>query len=356
MPELHHCRSCFNDTLSLPWMSGNMPETTCDFCGSQDVPTWSVVAAAEFIGPLAQAYERNPDGTPLHQALQDEWAPFGDLTGDTRVKLIRAILASSELETPDALELVTVRRRPGRDSAALTEAWSSFSQDLRIRNRWFPPNLEDGLDILDGVVQAHRWIASQGQVLHRARVCLSGDKFEASDMKKPPPHLASGGRGNPMGIAHFYGASTRDTAVKECRPVHNCTVTVARFSLMREFDLLDLTPTTAIDPFQLALASDEGATWERYAEAITSRLVREHIGAELARPVRPNEGEADYASTQFVCEFAKMRGVDGVRYQSAVDPGEWNVVLFDDDALTCLDIQRFEVVSLDLSIETVSET
>jgi hypothetical protein len=52
------------------------------------------------------------------------------------------------------------------------------------------------------------------------------------------------------------------------------------------------------------------------------------LGEELSRPVVPRSAPVEYLPSQYLCEFIKHCGFDGVVYRSSVGPGV-NVALFD---------------------------
>ena len=52
------------------------------------------------------------------------------------------------------------------------------------------------------------------------------------------------------------------------------------------------------------------------------------LGEELTRPVVPQSAAIDYVPSQYLCEFIKKCGYDGVMYRSSVGDGV-NMALFD---------------------------
>lgn len=57
------------------------------------------------------------------------------------------------------------------------------------------------------------------------------------------------------------------------------------------------------------------------------------MGDELTRPVLPQGAAIDYVPSQFLCEFIKKCGYDGVVYRSAVGDGI-NLALFKPEIAT----------------------
>jgi len=51
------------------------------------------------------------------------------------------------------------------------------------------------------------------------------------------------------------------------------------------------------------------------------------LGEELTRPVLPRSAAFDYVPSQYLCEYVKVCGFDGVMYRSSVGDGV-NLALF----------------------------
>jgi len=84
-------------------------------------------------------------------------------------------------------------------------------------------------------------------------------------------------------------------------------------------DLRD--PRELVSPFLLA---DAGAIGQMRADI----PFLERLGEELTRPVLPQCAAIDYIPSQYLCEFIKKSGYDGVVYRSSVSSGS-NLALFD---------------------------
>ena len=74
------------------------------------------------------------------------------------------------------------------------------------------------------------------------------------------------------------------------------------------------------------------------------------LGSELTTPVLPTSAAIDYIPSQYLCEFIKKSGFDGVVYDSAVTDGI-NVALFDTEAATVGQVEEFGVISVDVNME-----
>jgi hypothetical protein len=54
----------------------------------------------------------------------------------------------------------------------------------------------------------------------------------------------------------------------------------------------------------------------------------QRLGEELTRPVLPDSAAYEYTPSQYLCEFIKKAGYDGVLYRSSVGDG-MNLALFE---------------------------
>ncbi|WP_410479029.1 RES family NAD+ phosphorylase [Pedobacter gandavensis] len=67
---------------------------------------------------------------------------------------------------------------------------------------------------------------------------------------------------------------------------------------------------------------------------------------ELSRPVRKQDVHLDYLPTQYLCEFIKSLGFDGVEYKSAMNSNGYNLAIFTDKKLDCVDAIFHRVTNL----------
>ena len=151
---------------------------------------------------------------------------------------------------------------------------------------------------------------------------LPGDApLPLDEMGAPPAHLAGHGRANPAGIRYLYLGSTDETAVAEVRPHTGELACVARFEVpaIRALDLRD--PRKSASPFILE-------NREQMAALRAGLPLLERLGEELTKPVQPRSAAFEYIPSQYLCEFIKKQGYQGVIYRSSVSDGV-NLALFD---------------------------
>jgi hypothetical protein len=163
-------------------------------------------------------------------------------------------------------------------------------------------------------------------------------------MGPPPNTKASLGRANPPGIPYLYLGSACETAIAELRPHTSERATVAEFSLHKPLRIVDLrSPRTQILPFVL-----EETTEIALLRGDVGFL--ERLGDELTRPVLPQGAAIDYLPSQYLCEYVKKCGHDGVIYKSSVSEG-MNLALFYPEKATGIEAKEYLVTNVSVVIE-----
>ncbi len=147
--------------------------------------------------------------------------------------------------------------------------------------------------------------------LFRSRICDEQHYqcgFPSEQMGVPPTRLASAGRTNSEGVQCLYLASDKETTFHEVRARDNDNVSVGRFVQVQDLRLVDLSLFDKIGPFD---STDFDMLWF----AINIDIIRK-IGDEVAKPIRRFDSHLDYVPTQYICDYIKYLGYDGIRFKS----------------------------------------
>ncbi len=72
----------------------------------------------------------------------------------------------------------------------------------------------------------------------------------------------------------------------------------------------------------------------------------------------PNYGDPqDYIPTQYLCEYLRQKGFDGIRYKSAVSLERINLIIFDTDsadkAYKIIESRVFKVENIDIDFKQI---
>ena len=136
-------------------------------------------------------------------------------------------------------------------------------------------------------------------------------------------------------------------AISEIRPHTGERVCVAEFTSALDLNLIDLRdPRKIVSPFvleELEIGRMRGDL--RFLE---------RLGEELTRPVVPQSAAIDYTPSQYLCEFIKKCGYQGVIYRSSVSDG-MNLALFDPTRARCGAVTQYCVTRVSVEIVTASQ-
>jgi hypothetical protein len=105
-------------------------------------------------------------------------------------------------------------------------------------------------------------------------------------------------------------------------------------------------PKTMVSPFLLEDAEDIG-------RMRADLPFLERLGEELTRPVLPQAAAIDYTPSQYLCEFIKKCGYQGVLYRSSVSDGI-NLALFDPSLANAGDVSQYLVSRVSIDVKDVT--
>jgi hypothetical protein len=284
----------------------------------------------DLFSAVTNIYEESSEGKKLVEWFREDWAMFGHpKMDDFRVRdLLLSIL--------DDADVVRKSYKPSeRFKSDRLERWEKLTTELRTRNRYFP-EVEIDLSRLRELLTFLR-AQNVGREWFRARINPDNAMFTLEKMGAPPRGVASHGRANPPGIPYLYVGSTPVTAISEIRPHTGETTTVAKFTIDTDkLSIVDLrSPKELISPFSLGDEDKIGA--------LRSDIdFLERLGTELTRAVRPQSAPVEYVPSQYLCEFIKRSGWDGVLYSSSVSDGI-NLALFEPDKAVPVNVELWHV-------------
>lgn len=334
------CASCFGDPHLRREIIPARIETsgTCSYCAAANQILVSPSRLRDEFEILISIYVRDPAGTPLLELLQEDWAIFGPVVISTNraAQLLGDIL--------DDHEIAQVRFAPSEMCRSDSlERWNEFRRELMHVNRFFPKTAPN-LDRLRSWLEPLSTNSSALPVgWYRARLQNTDNMFAPCEMGAPPPERASHGRANPAGIPYLYLSSNIVTAISELRPHTGEIATVASFTIGDSLKFVDLrSPRDLVSPFVL---EDERVIGLLRGDI--GFLVK--LGEELTRPVLPHAAAIDYIPSQYLCEFVKDSGYDGVVYRSSVGDG-FNIALFDPAKATIGEVSQRRVSRVSVQV------
>ena len=144
---------------------------------------------------------------------------------------------------------------------------------------------------------------------------------------KPCPNKAGDGRTNPRGIPCLYMATLTTTAILEVRPWIGSYVSIARFSLSKEVEIINFTK----DNFDwINLIIGKKSVQEKLEE--NEKMVWGDINRAFSTPSQREDESIDYVPTQILAERFKSSGFGGLAYKSNFGEKGFNIALFDINA------------------------
>lgn len=159
--------------------------------------------------------------------------------------------------------------------------------------------------------------------------------YNRKESSAPPSDIISVGRINPAHIRYLYLSEDKYTPIYEMRPIIGQKISLARFKLNRNVKVYDL--TLAPQDNSCALHGVDDGLYI----AIKSMFSK------------PNEGqESEYLPTQFIAEEIKRMGFDGIRYNSALNAGGINLVLFNPEDCTAVSSDLIVVNNIKITYES----
>lgn len=291
------------------------------------------------------------EGDDLHTVLNETTGADED---DIINGLIGCLIDNDSYWPPDGEEAfyaedqtyVQTRLDGWRHSAL----WRRFREAILHRQRFFNDRAKEFLaEIFDGIQNQtdienkpafYRISPGDESLFYRARIVADEDVFRkiakdpAALMGAPPPSRRRAGRMNAAGIAVFYGATERETAIAELRPAVGSLISLAAFQVHRSIPVLDLTrftrPGRQLDIFaknQLVRA--------------TQWAFMQSFATEISQPILPGDEHLEYVPAQVVAEYltnqpVRWRGADvtpdAILFRSAQRQGGKNIAVMGDAA------------------------
>ena len=215
--------------------------------------------------------------------------------------------------------------------------WHRFCDFIVGTNRYVLNQYwADFIDIILFSAKKRETILENGTKLVRARIGSHYDEYEENngglrveygplppkEIMAPSSQKTKDGRINPRGISYLYLSNNIETAVIEVRPWIGQDVSVGCFEIKTKLKCVDTTRDKKGTFFYLGKGEPK-LTPEEKEEYVWSG-----VNDSFSRPVRSEDESINYIPTQYLSEFFKTKGYDGIIYKSALTEKGYNIVLF----------------------------
>ncbi len=332
------CVNCFNSEYLISIINADDRNGNCDFCNSINVSIYSARELAPFFRNIISLYEVNADSVfDIAQSIKKDFNLTTNLVDNNKL-LFEAIfvdeeeilteLFNSNVSSEIKIELIS-------ETNQIHSIWKEFKEEIKSVNRYHINNTID-LKKLANFFNHESFYKTikKGRIFYRCRV---SDKigFTINQMGNPPNELASGGRANPKGISYLYIADKLETSLYETRASLFDYVTVGEFRLNEDLKILNLrNPKDDPIPWSENEAIEDFLTYVPFIQTLQK---------EISLPIRKRDKQLDYIPTQYISEFIKSLGFDGVEYQSSLFAEGYNLAIFNPDKLECINTKVYEI-------------
>ena len=283
----------------------------------------------DFLYALISLYEPCPDGNPLVTALVEDWQILANAASLDYVL--------GRMGNPFHLD-DNVRYKAEYQNYLQT--WKDVKEEVKTNTRFFC-HLGAIADVLGEYDMDNDSLQLfKDDKYYRARVHHKDEPaFSANDMGCPKdPILATPGRANPRGISYLYLCGDDQTPFYEVRPYYLDRVDIGEF-LIQEDELKIVDFTEKVNLFKVFY--DEGE--DAFKQKVKRRVLFDAFSGDLSKPLRSFDSELEYIPTQYICEYFKDSGADGIMFQSSVREDGKNLVLFYPDKAKCVEVHPYEV-------------
>ena len=340
------CVNCFKDEQIINTIKNENIISDCDFCSSKKVPVIDISKdnpVSEMIIRLVQAYSvsNNGNARSLKESLRDDWDIFNG--GCEIIQTLVNALCSNYDDISDDVFTNKVIIPQIYDDDFQKEfglfsglSWNSFSEYIKYTNRFHNSyfNSEEFVSVLTSICKEY----SIDNSFYRARICKNKDGYTIKEMFGPPKGSRRPGRINPEEIGVLYLSSDKKTILYETRANVYDYITIGQFKPQRALKLVDLSGFSSISPFKY---------YDVIEKFVINRNVFHEMAIDIAKPIRRSDSPFEYLPTQFIAEFIKSQGYDGVAYESTINKGGYNFAVFDESLFECVNIETVEVTNIE---------
>lgn len=239
--------------------------------------------------------------------------------------------------------------------------WSSFKEEVLYKNRFIIKH--EVLEYLQDIAEKSRKSIEVDTILYRARIFTGDDEYiqflktyeegldheaglkmayyksnlrintspesgfwgydERESFVPPSNDFINEGRANPAFIKYLYAAEQPYTALVEVRPYLNSRVSVAQIRVKEDLNVANF----SFESFEKL------DIFEKYLMFL--------IMNDFSKP--SDSDRKSYIPTQYVSEFIKTLGMDGVRFNSSLDTRGRNIIVFNYDKCHAVDSKLYEI-------------
>ena len=362
---MHIGINCFEDVEIRTIISSIGEKGKCDLTNEEDVYIYNTESVSEDYDIKAYFLEIIDVYTPesmlpadfpkeclkvIEEILVTDWSIFA--VPKELVKQIVVALCKDEY-SEDAniftekvgLEKLCDSDFLKRNCLTRESSWEKFTASIKSLNRFHSNHIN--LELLKEFFESPfmQKVVSKGtDDFYRARI--SDEKgFQKSEMGPPPIGLITAGRANSQGIRCLYLSNDEITTIHEIRARGFDYISIGKFKAKKELRIVDLSNLDKISPFSMDVFNAE---WFSINMSILKK-----ISKEIAKPLRRQDSDLDYLPSQYIADYIKSLGYDGICYRSTLNKKGVNYAIFDSKKFECVEVKLVYVDSVDYEISSV---
>lgn len=313
------CAECFKDRRAreIVWNLAEEDDGPCDLCGQEGDRLLAIEPESElaeqFRDMLSVFSSDNNCDQALYDVFCETWDLFQNVSADAFSHFLEVLFP--EDERIGRLMRGGVRLDPSPDldnQFALSffgeRDWNAFSKEIKHGHRYLTKISNE--EVLTSLFNAlERMVEPEGGSWYRARIWNDKtlEDIKEKELREPPQDKAEEGRMSPRGISCLYISSSPEGAMAEIRASRHDDVAVMEMKPTRPLRILDLSRIDEISPFDENVACGDLASNKDNLRQMKSALTK---------PMRSTDDKIEYVPTQYIAEFARLSGFDGIGYDS----------------------------------------
>lgn len=342
------CVKCFNSEYLISIINADDRNGDCDFCKTSDVSIYSARELAPFFRNIISLYQVDDNSElDIAQSIKKDFNLTSNLVNNSK-ELLKAMFADDDEEFTELFNVNVsseIKIELISETNQIHSIWEDFKEEIKSVNRYHIKNTID-LNKLANFFKHESFYKTikKGRIFFRCRI---SDKngFPTEKMGNPPKELATGGRANPKGISYLYVADVVETSLYETRASLFDYVTVGEFRLKEDLKILNLrNPKDDPIPWAENEAIEDFLTYVPFIQTLQK---------EISLPIRKRDKQLDYIPTQYISEFIKSLGFDGVEYQSSLYKDGYNLAIFNPEKLECISTKVYTIEDIELRYESI---
>ncbi|MDE5965215.1 MAG: RES family NAD+ phosphorylase [Lachnospiraceae bacterium] len=354
--------NCFEDVEIRTIISSIGEKGTCDLTGEKNVYIYDTEHVLEdydlkaYFLEIIDIYTPEsmlPFGFPsenlklIEEILVSDWSIFS--VPKEYVK--RIIVAICKSEYPEDSKIFTERIGLEklcdsdflrRNCLTRESTWEKFTSSIKSINRFHSNHIN--LDLLKTFFESpimQKVIAKGDTEFYRARIS-DENGLKKSEMGPPPMGLITAGRANSQGIRCLYLSNDEITTIHEIRARDFDYISIGNFRAKQKLQIVDLSNLDKISPFSMDVFSAE---WFSINMSILKKISR-----EIAKPLRRQDSDLDYLPSQYIADYIKSLGYDGICYRSTLNKEGVNYAIFDSKKFECIEVDLVHIDSVKYEI------